>query len=131
MTQNPTELWYLPSGMKYTTAGIPSLVAAQSQYCRVFSCPEREMLTKTVPDLAAELLDITNAADWMRRGLRPMRWGDMAVLQGRACMFLPAGDTAAAADYGDAISSIEQVPRWPMAAIAILRKSQNANPITH
>lgn len=118
-----TELWYLPSDLDYATLKVGGLMTILPRYCRVFSCPEREMLTSTVPELAAELLDITNAPDWAARGLRPMRWGDAAIIRGQMCVYVPDTDTASMRNDAE-VEQVLRVPKWPMAALVILRKSR-------
>lgn len=125
MTEPQVELWYLPSALKYAELRIAGLAQELVDYCRVFACPEREMLGKSVAELADELLDLTNAPDWAARSLRPMRWGDAAKIHGNTCLYIPAdGAEAKQLAWPLDVASIVQLKKWPNVALAVLRKPQ-------
>lgn len=91
------------------------------KYCRVFSCPAREMLSSSYAELAEELLQITNDPDWVGRGLRAMRFGDVFEIAGTAFVFVkvtgPA--TALACAMHAAATALE---KWPGVAIVAIKQ---------
>jgi hypothetical protein len=58
------------------------------------------MLSKTAPELAAELVQMSHDETWIQRYKRPMRLGDRFAVDGVNWIFTPTRDTTVLAAAG-------------------------------
>ena len=105
-----------------TSANVQAMVGDinnPDKYCRVFSCPAREMLSSTHAELAEELLQLTNEPDWIKRGLRPMRFGDVFDAAGTVYAFAKVESPGAALACAGSATALSN---WPGVAIVAIKQ---------
>lgn len=85
-------LWYLDPPYSYRLSSFIGAVWRPAWYNPVLRIPLCEMLSKTPPELAEELVRMSHEDTWVQRYKRPMRLGDRFTIADVNWIFTPARD---------------------------------------
>lgn len=115
MTNINVALWYIGSEYPKTPTVFINATWRPDWYCKVFTCPLREMLTTDAASLAEEFIIMTADRKWAETYKRPMCVGDSFTVGDDRWVYIARGDVKA---FEKAEQVVIDLPPWPDISIA-------------